>query len=76
MKSSQNYDDLSGIERKNQMLQQNQLEGIKTQLKKEAGYNEKAGVEDNFNALNGTEYSTGKFFDGGDENAPSKVAKI
>ena len=51
------------------------IEGIKTQLKKEAGYNEKSGVEDNFNALNGTEYSTTKFFDGGDENTPSKVAK-
>ena len=72
--AAQNYEIYQGLKGKINALVES-IEGIKTQLKKEAGYNEKAGVEDNFNALNGTEYSTNKFFDEGDENAPSKVAK-
>ena len=72
--AAQNYEIYQGLKGKINTLVES-IEGIKTQLKKEAGYNEKAGVEDNFNSLNGTEYSTGKFFEGGDENTPSKVAK-
>jgi len=72
--AAQNYEIYQGLKGKINTLVES-IEGIKTQLKKEAGYDEKSGVEDNFNSLNGTEYSTGKFFEGGDENTPSKVAK-
>ena len=53
------------------------IEGLKSDLKKEAEYDEsqKNNVEENFNALNNTQPSTNMFFDSGEEETPSQVAK-
>ena len=53
------------------------IEGLKSDLKKEAEYdeNQKNNVEENFNALNNTQPSTNMFFDSGEEETPSQVAK-
>lgn len=51
------------------------IEGIKTAMKKEAEFDPNASVTDNFTALNNIEPSSKTFFDGGDENKPSKTAK-
>ena len=50
------------------------IEGIKSDLKKEAEYTEGVDVQDNFAALNNTEPASTKFFNGSDENSPSKTA--
>ena len=51
------------------------IEGVKTDLKKAADYTEGAtDIQDNFVALNNTEPSSKKFFNGTDENAPSKTS--
>jgi gliding motility-associated protein GldM len=50
------------------------IEGIKTDLKKEAEYADGVDVSENFAALNDTEPSSTKFFAGADENSPSKTA--
>lgn len=50
------------------------IEGVKSDLKKKSDYQEGADVQDNFVALNSTESSSKKFFDGSDENKPSKTA--
>lgn len=50
------------------------IEGIKTNLKKEAGFIEGIDVGDNFAALNNTEPSSKNFFSKADENSPSKTA--
>lgn len=50
------------------------IEGIKSDLKKEAEYAEGVDVSENFAALNNTEPSSTKFFKGADENSPSKTA--
>lgn len=50
------------------------IEGIKTNLKKDAGYDPKLTVTDNFVALNNTEPSSKTFFNKGDENSPSKIS--
>lgn len=54
------------------------VERVKGELRKDAGYDEskgRAGVDDNFTALNNVDPSTKKFFEGGDENNPSQTAK-
>ena len=53
------------------------IDGLKSDLKKEAEYdeNQKNNVEENFNALNNTQPSTNMFFDSGEEETPSQVAK-
>lgn len=48
---------------------------IKGELKAEAGYDEKLSVDENFSSLNNTGPSTAKFFDGGNEDNPSKDAQ-
>ena len=50
------------------------IEGIKSDLKKEAEYTEGVDVQDNFAAVNNTEPASTKFFNGSDENSPSKTA--
>ena len=50
------------------------IEGIKSNLKKEADYTEGVDVADNFAALNNTEPSSNLFFKGADENSPSKTS--
>lgn len=50
-------------------------EEIKSELKEDAGYNFEKDVEENFSALNNTEASTKKFFDGGDEAQVSKTGQ-
>src|SRR5690606_15106296 len=50
------------------------IEGLKTNLKKEAEFVEGIDVGDNFAALNNTEPSSKMFFTNADENAPSKNA--
>jgi len=51
------------------------IEGLKSDLKKEAEYDGSHNVEENFNALNNTQPSTNMFFDSGEEESPSKIAK-
>lgn len=51
------------------------VEGVKGELKKDAGYDFNATVDENFSALNNTEASTRKFFERGNEDKPSKVAQ-
>lgn len=51
------------------------IEAAKSAVKKDADFNDKATIEDNFAALNNTEPSTAYFFSGGDENIPSKESK-
>ena len=48
------------------------IEGLKTTLKQEAEYVDGIDVSDNFAALNNTEPSSKMFFNGADENNPSK----
>lgn len=48
---------------------------IKTEMKKEARYDERANVEDNFTALNNTEPSTNLFFVSSNENKLSPKAE-
>lgn len=50
------------------------IEGVKTKMKQAAGYDEKEGVESGFSALNNAEASSNEFFDGGNEESPSKTA--
>lgn len=50
------------------------IEGIKTQLSKEAEYIKSAEIQESFAALNNTEPSTKAFFADGDEQKPSKNA--
>ncbi|MBP7954840.1 MAG: gliding motility protein GldM [Parabacteroides sp.] len=50
------------------------IEGLKTNLKKEAEFVEGIDVGDNFAALNNTEPSSKMFFNNADENSPSKNA--
>ena len=50
------------------------IEGVKADLKKDAGFTEGVDVTDNFAALNNTEPSSKKFFDGADETKPSKTS--
>lgn len=49
------------------------IEGLKGNLKKEGGFDDKANVDDNFTALNNTEPSSNLFFKGS-ETSPSKNA--
>lgn len=49
------------------------IDGLKTTLKKEAGYNNAVSVDDNFTALNNTEPASALFFNGS-ETVPSKNA--
>lgn len=51
----------------------NFIEGLKSNLKKEGGFDDKANVDDNFTALNNTEPSSNLFFSGS-ETSPSKSA--
>ena len=54
----------------------NFIEDIKSELKKESGYNnESQDVEENFSSLNNTEAGTNKFFNGGDAEIPSPTSK-
>ena len=54
----------------------NFIEDIKSELKKESGYNnESQDVEENFSSLNNTEAGTNKFFNGGDAEMPSPTSK-
>ncbi len=54
----------------------NFIEDIKSELKKESGYNnESQDVEENFSSLNNTEAGTNKFFNGGDAELPSPTSK-
>src|SRR5690606_25603893 len=48
------------------------IEGLKTKLKQEAEYVDGIDVSENFAALNNTEPSSKMFFNGADENNPSK----
>lgn len=50
------------------------IEGLKNDMKKQAGYDDKVGVEENFTALNNTEPSSLTFFNESNENSPSKNA--
>ncbi len=50
------------------------IEEIKKALKKEAAYTDGIDVSENFAALNNTEPSSTKFFNGSDENSPSKTS--
>ena len=50
------------------------IENIKSTLKKEAEYTEGVDVGDNFASLNNTEPSSKMFFNGSDENSPSKTS--
>ena len=52
----------------------NNLEGLKSELKKEAEFDSNQNVEENFTALNNTEPSTKTFFNDGNDNSPSKKA--
>ena len=49
------------------------IDGLKSTLKKESGFDDKASVDDNFTALNNTEPASNLFF-AGSETAPSKNA--
>lgn len=74
---AQNYQNYLGLKEKIEDLA-GFIERIKTELKDEAGYDSskgREGVDDNFTALNNTDPSTKKFFEGGDENAPSQEGK-
>ena len=51
------------------------IDGIKSDLKKDAGYEFEKNIDKNFSALNNTEASTKKFFESGDEDSPSKIAQ-
>ncbi|WP_027377657.1 type IX secretion system motor protein PorM/GldM [Kaistella palustris] len=51
------------------------IEGLKIELSKEAEYDQKEEIQESFAALNNTEPSTNLFFNGGDENIPSKKAQ-
>ncbi len=54
----------------------NFIDGIKGNLKKEAGFDSsKEDVEDNFASLNNTEAGTNTFFKGGDAELPSKTSE-
>ncbi len=50
------------------------IEGVKGKLKKDAEYDDKLNVEDNFSALNNTEPSSAAFFNEANESSPSKTA--
>jgi len=50
------------------------IEGLKTDLSKEAEYNREAEIEESYAALGNTEPATSIFFEKGDENIPSKRA--
>lgn len=50
-------------------------DGIKGELKQDAGYDFEQDVNENFSALNNTEASTKKFFEGGDESKASKTGQ-
>lgn len=50
------------------------IEGVKGNLKKEAGFIEGVDVGDNFASLNNTEPSSKIFFNNTEENSPSKTA--
>ncbi len=50
------------------------IEGLKTELSKEAEYKRDAEIQESFAALNNTEPSSNMFFKGGDEGIPSKKA--
>lgn len=50
------------------------IEGIKSQMSKDAEYSPTADISESFTALNNTEPSTNTFFNGGDESKPSKAA--
>lgn len=52
----------------------NYISGLKDQLKKNAEYDDKANVDENFAALNNTEPSSNMFFKDASEEAPSKTA--
>ena len=49
------------------------IDGLKSTLKKESGYDDKVNVDENFTALNNTEPASNLFFKGS-ETAPSKNA--
>lgn len=49
------------------------IEGLKQELKKNAGYDSNKSVDENFTALNNTEPSSNLFFDESNENKPSKA---
>lgn len=51
------------------------IDGIKGNLKTEAGFDPAKDVEDNFSSLNNTEAGTNTFFKGGDAEVPSKTAQ-
>lgn len=51
------------------------IEGLKSDLSKEAEYDKNEDIQESFAALNNTEPSTNNFFTGGDENKESKKAK-
>ena len=70
---AQNYELYGGLKDKINALVQS-IEKIKTDMKKESGYDDAAGVDGNFSVLNGTEVASNKFFDGGNEESPSKTA--
>lgn len=50
------------------------IEGLKTQMSKDAEYDASLEIQESFASLNNTEPSTTIFFDNGDENLPSKNA--
>lgn len=50
------------------------IEGIKSELKTEAGFDANKTIEDNFASLNNTEAATNKFFKGGDSEIPTKTS--
>lgn len=51
------------------------IEGLKSELKSEAGFQDNLSVDENFSSLNNTAVATAKFFDGGDEGSDSQSGK-